>query len=88
MKGKRFSEEQMIGVLKEWDAGANLKELARKHGVTDATLYNWKRKFGGMDVSEARRLKSLEAENSKLKRVVADMTLDILALRDLVSGKL
>lgn len=88
MKGKRFSEEQMIGILKEWDAGANPKEVARRYGVTDKTLYNWKRKYGGMQVSEAKRLRALEAENSKLKRVVADMTLDILALRDLVSGKL
>lgn len=88
MKGQRFTEEQIIGVLKEWDAGVQLKDLIRKHGITDSTLYNWKRKFGGMEVSDAKRLRALEDENRKLKRIVADLTLDNTALKDIVSGKI
>lgn len=84
---KRFSEEQIIQILKEAEVGIKPKELCRKYGISDATFYIWKKKFGGMDVSEAKRLKSLEAENSKLKRLVADQALDILALKEVVSKK-
>lgn len=68
MKRKRFSEEQIIGVLKEYAAGASMAELSRRHGVSENTLYRWKARYGGMEVSEARRLRDLEAENTKLKR--------------------
>jgi putative transposase len=87
MKGTRFSEEQIIRVLKEAEAGMSVKELCRKHGISDATYYNWKAKFGGMEVSDARRLKALEEENRKLKRIVADLTLDITMLKDINSKK-
>jgi len=87
MKGKRFTEEQMIGILKELDAGLPLKEVCRKHSVSDATIYKWKAKLGGMQVSDARRLRAIEEENRKLKRVVADLTLDNVVLKDLVSKK-
>ena len=87
MKRKRFTEEQIIGVLREQEAGAKTGDLARKHGVSEATLYNWKAKFGGMDVSDARRLKALEDENGKLKRLLADSMLDNTALKDLLSKK-
>lgn len=88
MKKKRFSEEQMISVLKEWESGLGIKEVSRKHGVSEQSLYRWKAKFGGMDVSDAKKLRALEAENAKLKRVVADLTLDNVVLKDIVSGKL
>jgi putative transposase len=87
MKRKRFTEEQIIGVLREQEAGAKTGDLARKHGISEATLYNWKAKFGGMDVSDARRLKALEDENGKLKRLLADAMLDNTALKDLLSKK-
>ena len=87
MKRKRFTEEQIIGILREQEAGANTADLARKHGVSEATLYNWKAKFGGMDVSDARRLKALEDENGKLKRLLTDAMLDNTALKDLLSKK-
>jgi putative transposase len=87
MKRSRFSEEQIIGILKEGEAGAKTSELARKHGVSEATLYNWKSKYGGLEVSEARRLKALEAENAKLKRLLADTMLDNAGLKDLLSKK-
>ena len=84
MKRARFTEEQIIGVLKEHEAGAKAAELARKHGISEATLYNWKAKYGGMDVSEAKRLKQLEDENAKLKRLLADAMLDNVVLKDLL----
>ena len=87
MKGKRFSDEQIIGVLKEAEAGAKTKELCRRHGISDATFYNWKAKYAGMTVSEARRLKELEAENSKVKRLLADAELDKAAMKDLLGRK-
>jgi len=87
MKRARFTEEQIIGVLKEHEAGAKSADLARKHGVSEATLYNWKWKYGGMDVSEAKRLKSLEDENAKLKKLLAEAMLDTAALRELLSKK-
>ena len=84
---KRFTEEQIIGILKEAEAGMKVAEVCRKHGISDATYYNWKSKFGGMSVSEAQRLKALELENSKLKRLLADAHLDIAALKDVVGRK-
>jgi len=87
MKRKRFSEEQIIGVLREHEAGAKAADLARKHGISEATLYNWKAKFGGMDVSDARKLRALEEENSKLKKLLADTMLDATALRELLAKK-
>ena len=85
MKGKRFKEEQIIGILKEMEVGTPLPELCRKYGVSDGTIYNWKRKYGGLTVSEAIRLRGLEEENSKLKRIVANQALDIEALKAVVS---
>ena len=87
MKRKRFTEEQIIGVLKEHELGTKAADLCRKHGISEATFYNWKSKFGGMDVSEAKRLKALEGENAKLKRLLADAMLDNAALKDLLSKK-
>ena len=87
MKRKRFSEEQIIGILKESEAGANTKELCRKHGISDATFYNWKAKYAGMTVSEARRLRELEHENTKLKKLLAEAELDKAALKDLLGRK-
>ena len=87
MKRKRVTEEQIIGVLKEHELGAKTADLCRKHGVSEATFYNWKSKYGGMDVSEAKRLKAVESENAKLKRLLADAMLDNAALKDLLSKK-
>lgn len=87
IKRKRFTEEQIIAVLREHEAGANAGDLARKHGNSEATLYNWKAKFRGMDVSDAKRLRSLEDENGKLKRLLADAMLDNAVLKDLLSKK-
>ncbi len=87
MKRLRFTEEQIIGVLREAEAGAKTSELARKHGVSEATLYNWKAKYGGLEVSEAKRLRALEDENGKLKRLLADAMLDNAGLKDLLSKK-
>ncbi len=87
MKRARFTEEQIIGVLKEHEAGAKTADLARKHGVSEAMLYNWKAKYGGMDVSEAKRLKQLEDENAKLKKLLAEQMLDVAALRELFAKK-
>ena len=82
---KRFTEEQIIRVLKEAEAGAKTSDLCRTHGISEATFYNWKVKFGGMDVSDAKRLKQLEAENAKLKKLLAEEMLDKQALKDLLS---
>ena len=79
MKRSRFTEEQIIGILREQEAGVATAEVCRRHGVSSATFYKWKAKFGGMDVSEARRLKALEDENTKLKRMLADAMLDNVA---------
>jgi len=87
MKRKQYSEEKIIAILKEHEAGASAKELSRRHGVAENTVYRWKAKFGGMEVSEARRLRELEAENAKLKRLLAEAELDKAALRELVEGK-
>jgi putative transposase len=87
MQRQRFTEEQSIGILREQDAGAKVADLARKHGISEATLYNWKAKYGGLDVSEAKRLKSLEDENVKLKKILADQMLETAALRELLSKK-
>jgi putative transposase len=87
VKRKRFTEEQIIGVLKEHEAGAKLGDLARRLGVSEGTLYRWKSKYGGMSVSEARRLRELETENAKLKRLLADAMLDNSAMKDLLSKK-
>jgi putative transposase len=87
MKKTRFSEEQIIGFLREADAGLAVKELCRKHGFSEASYYGWKAKFGGMNVSEAQRLKSLEAENAKLKKLLANSMLEIDAMREVLRGK-
>ena len=81
---RRFSGEQIIGILKEYEAGVTAKELCRKHGMSDATFYKWKAKFSGMEISEARRLRDLEDENRKLKRLVADLSLDKMALEEVL----
>lgn len=83
----RFTEEQIIGVLKEAETGMKVAEICRKYGISDATYYNWKAKFGGMTVSDAQRLKALEAENGKLKRLLAETILDNAALKDVVGRK-
>ena len=87
MKRSRYSEEQIIGILKEQEAGVPVAELCRKHGMSDATFYNWKSKYGGLEVSEAKRLRALEAENARLKRLLADAMLDNAALKDLLGKK-
>lgn len=84
---KRFTEEQIIKILEEGKTGITIAELCRKHGIAHPTYYAWKAKFGGMTISEAKRLKALEEENSKLKRLVAEQALDIIALKDVVSRK-
>jgi len=84
---KRFTEEQIIGVLREAEAGAKVADLLRKHGISEATFYNWRAKYGGMTVSEAKRLKELELENARLKRLLAEAELDKAALKDLLGRK-
>ena len=84
MKRSRFSEEQIIGILKEHAAGLSAAELCRKHGISDATFYTWRKKYGGMEVSEARRLKALEAENARLKKLLAESMMDVSALGELL----
>jgi len=87
MKRNRFTEDQIIGILREHEAGAKTADICRKHGMSEATFYNWKAKFGGMDVSEAKRLKALEDENRKLKKLLAEAMLDQAALKELLSKK-
>jgi putative transposase len=87
MKKKRFTEEQIIMVLKAHEAGSRTADLCREHGVSPATFYKWKAKFGGMEVSDARKLRALEAENARLKRLVADLSLDNAILKDVNSKK-
>ena len=85
MKRLRFSQEQVIAVLKEHQAGAAVADLCRKHGISDATFYTWRSKYGGMEVSDAKRLKALEEENTKLKKLLAESMLDVSTLKDLLA---
>ena len=85
MRGKRYKEEQIVGILKEFEAGISAQDLGRKYGVIDNTIYNWKAKYGGLVVSEVRRLKALEDENRKLKNIVAEQALDNQALKSVIS---
>jgi len=84
MKRSRFSEEQITGILKEHQAGLGAKELCRKHGVSDATFYKWRSKYGGMEVSDAKKLKALEAENAKLKKLLAEQMMDVSTLKEML----
>jgi len=87
MKRSRFTEEQIVAILREQEAGVATAEVCRKHGVSSATFYKWKAKYGGLEVSEAKRLKALEDENTKLKRLLADAMLDNVGLKDLLAKK-
>ncbi len=87
MKASRFSEEQVIGILREQESGMRTADVCRRHGISAATFYKWKSKFGGMDVSEARRLRTLEAENARLKKLLAEAMLDVAMLKDVASKK-
>jgi len=86
-KGKRYSEEQILKVLKEAETAESISDVCRRHGISDTTFYNWRTKYGGMDISEMRRLKSLEQENAKLKRIVTQQVMDIDSLKELLSKK-
>lgn len=88
MKSSRFTETQIIAILKEADAGILVKDICRKHGISDATYYNWKSKYGGMAASDLKRMKEMEAELSKLKRMYADLAIENRALKDLIEKKL
>jgi putative transposase len=88
MKKSRFTETQIVSILKQADAGMSVKELCRKHGISEPTYYNWKSKYGGMDASDLRRTRELEAELSKLKRMYADLALENQAMKDLIAKKL
>jgi putative transposase len=85
MKKARFTQDQIIGILKEHQAGATAADLCRKHGISDATFYSWRSKYGGLEVSEARRLKALEEENAKLKRLLAESVMDVSTLKELLA---
>jgi putative transposase len=87
MKRKQYREEKIISILKEHEAGASVPDLSRRHGVAENTIYRWKAKFGGMEVSDAKKLRALEQENQKLKRLLAEAELDKAALKELVAGK-
>jgi putative transposase len=87
MKRSRFSDEQIVAVLHEWDAGAKVPDLVRRHGVTEQTLYRWKKKYGGLQGTEAKRLRALEEENRQLKRLVADQALNLQVVKDLLGKK-
>jgi putative transposase len=84
MKRSRFTDDQIIGILKEHEAGLSAADLCRKHGVSDATFYKWRAKYGGMDVSDAKRLRALQDENAKLKKLLAESMLDVATLRELL----
>lgn len=84
MKRSRFSDEQIIGILKEHQTGLSALELCRKHGISDATFYTWRKRYGGMEVSEARRLKALEEENARLKKLLAESMMDVATLREML----
>ena len=87
MKRSRFTETQIIAILREGDSGVNVSELCRKHGISNATYYKWKSKYGGLDASDLKRLKELEAENSELKKMYADASLEIKGLKDIIEKK-
>ena len=87
MKRKRYTEEKIISILKEHEAGASVPDLSRRHGIVENTIYRWKSKYGGMEVSEAKRLRELELENAKLKKLLAEAELDKAAMKEIIGGK-